>query len=459
MNKQTKSPEIDMINGGLSGKILLFAIPIMLSGILQLLFNAADVMVVGKWAGRLALAAVGSNSSLINLFTNLFMGLSVGTGVQVATNYGAGNNKAVSETVHTSVLLGLISGVFLTLVGLTFAGSILELMGTPEDVIELSKLYMRIYFLGMPFMLLYNFGSSILRSVGDTRRPLYYLTAAGIINVGLNVLFVVGFQMGVAGVALATIISQGVSCFLIIKRLMTAESCIKLEWLKLKLHPDKLKRIIRIGLPAGMQGLIFSLSNVVIQSSVNSFGSVIMAGNTAAANIEGFVYTSMNAFAQASITFTSQNRGAGKFSRINKILVRCLLIVTAVGFTVASTVLLMGTQVLSLYSTNQEVIAVGLRRLSVILSFYFLCGSMDVVVGSLRGLGYSIMPMIVSTIGACGVRLLWVATAFTWYRSLETLYMAYPISWAITTTVHLICYLIVRRKFPSKDIVKAQSAV
>ncbi|RRD93625.1 MATE family efflux transporter [Clostridiales bacterium COT073_COT-073] len=453
MRKNTNQ-EIDMLNGPLAGKILMFSLPIMLSGILQLLFNAADVMVVGKWAGRLALAAVGSNGALVNLLTNLFMGLSVGTSVQVSTNYGAGRKEDVSKIVHTSVLLSIISGVLLLGIGLLFAKPLLAMMGTPKDVIDLSALYLRIYFLGMPVMLLYNFGSAILRAVGDTKRPLYYLAIAGVVNVFLNIIFVVFLEMSVAGVALATILSQAVSCILMVRCLMSADSCIRLELSKLKLHRDKMFKVIRIGLPAGLQGVVFSLSNVVIQSSVNSFGSVVMGGNTASSNIEGFVYVSMNAFSQATVTFTSQNFGAGRYSRINKILITCLGIVTVIGLSLSTAIIFFGPQILRLYSSDAVVISYAMRRMVVILSLYFTCGIMEVFVGSLRGLGYSVMPMIVSTIGACGLRIFWIFTVFAWNRSLENLYISYPISWIITAAAHFICFVVVRRKFPKEDLSK-----
>ena len=457
--KQNREQEIDMLNGPLAGKILCFSLPLMLSGILQLLFNAADVMVVGKWAGRLALAAVGSNGALVNLLTNVFMGLSVGASVQVSTNYGAGRQEDVSKIVHTSVVLSLISGLLLMMIGLLFANPLLEIMGTPEDVISLSALYLRIYFLGMPAMLLYNFGSAILRAVGDTKRPLYYLVAAGLVNVALNILFVVEFQMSVAGVALATTISQCISCYLLVRRLLTVDSCIRLHLKKLTMHKDKLVKIIRIGLPAGLQGVVFSLSNVLIQSSVNSFGSVVMGGSTVSANVEGFVYVSMNAFSQATVTFTSQNLGAGKYSRINRILGNSLFLVLIIGVVLGNGIILFGRTFLSLFSPDPEVIGYGMRRMGVVLSTYFLCGMMEAVVGSLRGLGYSVMPMIVSAIGACGLRVLWIFTIFAWERSLESLFMSYPISWGVTLAVHLICFWVVRRKFPKEDAVKVRPAI
>lgn len=454
MTKQKKSFEIDMCNGPLLGKILLFSIPLMLSGILQLLFNAADIIVVGRFVGHQALAAVGSTSSLINLLVNVFIGLSVGTNVMVANYYGARKYDQVSETVHTSVLTSLVCGCVLILVGGFLAGPLLTLMGTPDDVLPQATLYMRIYFAGMPVIMLYNFGSAILRAIGDTRRPLYFLLFAGIINVLFNLLFVTQFHMGVAGVALATVLSQAVSAGLIVYTLIQSEGCFKLKLRKLKIHPERLKQMIRIGLPAGMQGAIFSISNVLIQSSINSFGSVAMAGSTAASNIEGFVYTSMNALHQTALSFTSQNYGAGKTDRITRILLLCLGCVSAVGLVMGNCAYFFGNQLLGIYSSDPEVISYGLIRMSYVAVPYFLCGIMDVMVGSLRGLGYSIMPMLVSLTGACGLRILWIFTAFRWFRSLDTLFLSYPISWALTAAVHILCYIFAIRK--KKALLTAQ---
>jgi putative efflux protein, MATE family len=443
--QKKKSYEIDMCHGPLLGKILLFSVPLMLSGILQLLFNAADVVVVGRFAGSQSLAAVGSTSSLINLLVNLFIGLSVGSNVLIARYYGGGQEKEVSDTVHTAILLSIISGLILCVMGVVLARPLLELMGTPEDVLDKSVLYMRIYFLGMPVLLLYNFGSSILRAIGDTQRPLYYLSAAGVINVMLNLFFVIVLHMDVAGVALATVLSQCVSAVCIVRCLMKCEGSFRLYPGRLHIYKDKLLRIARIGLPAGMQGAIFSVSNVLIQSSVNSFGSVAMAGNTAASNVEGFVYTAMNAMHQTAVSFTSQNFGGKQYGRINKVLAECLVIVVLIGLVMGNGVMLSGRQILGIYSSDGEVIEYGILRISIICTTYFLCGAMDTMVGAIRGLGYSVMPMIVSLLGACGFRILWIMTVFQWNRSLQTLYISYPISWGITFMVHVVCYIAVRK--------------
>ena len=442
-----KSYEIDMCNGPLLGKILIFAVPLMLSGILQLLFNAADIIVVGRFSGSHALAAVGSTSALINLLVNVFIGLSVGTNVLIAQYYGAKDRKNISETVHTSVLISLISGFILVFIGVALAKPILKLMGTPDDVLQHSVLYIRIYFLGMPVTMLYNFGAAILRAIGDTKRPLYFLSIAGVVNVILNLIFVIIFDMGVAGVALATVISQVISAALVVRCLACMYGMCRLDLKKLHIYRDKLMKMIQIGLPAGMQGAIFSLSNVLIQSSVNSFGSVAMAGNTAASNIEGFVYNSMNAVHQTALSFTSQNVGAKKYKRIGKILAQCLLIVSAIGLIMGIGAYALGEPLLHIYSSDTEVIQYGLARMQVICVSYFLCGIMDVMVGSLRGMGCSVMPMLVSLTGACGFRILWIFTVFAWKHSLFVLYISYPISWIITAGVHMICYAVVKKKY------------
>ena len=450
LKRSRKTFEIDMCNGPLLSKMLLFTVPLILSGILQLLFNAADVIVVGQFAGKEALAAVGSTGSLTNLLVNLFIGMSVGVNVLVARYYGGKQDKEVSETVHTAIVISVLGGILLAVIGLVLSRPLLTLMDTPEDVIWHSVLYMRIYFLGMPMMLLYNFGSAVLRAIGDTRRPLYYLTIAGVINVCLNLWFVISLHMGVAGVALATIIAQAVSAVLIVRCLMKSEGCFQLSPHKLKISGDKFVRIARIGLPAGLQGALFSISNVLIQSSVNSFGSVAMAGNTAASNLEGFVYTAMNGVHQTAVSFTGQNLGGKRFDRITGILTRCLVLVTLIGLVMGNGFVIFGEALLGLYSADAEVIAYGMQRLLYICTLYFMCGVMEVFVGSIRGLGYAIMPMIVSLLGACVFRVIWIYTIFSWNRTLETLYISYPVSWTLTAVVHLICFFIVKKKLMHK---------
>ncbi len=446
-----KSYEIDMVNGPILGKILVYSIPLMLSGILQLLFNAADVIVVGRYAGSQSLAAVGSTSALINLLVNVFIGLSVGVNVMVARYYGARRETADNETIHTAVALSLVSGLFLVVIGLLLARPLLELMGTPDDVLGKAALYMRIYFAGMPVTMLYNFGAAVLRAVGDTRRPLYFLTFAGIVNVVLNLFFVIALNMDVAGVALATVISQCISAGLVVRCLMKSEGCLKLHIKKLRIRRLLLIKIMRIGLPAGLQGAVFSVSNVLIQSSVNSFGSVVMAGNTASSNIEGFIYNAMNAVYQTNLSFTSQNFGAKKYGRINKIMMTCIAVVAAVGISLGMAAFAAGDFLLGIYSSDAEVLKYGMIRLSIIGTTYFLCGIMDTMVGSIRGIGYSVMPMLVSLTGACGLRILWIFTIFQWHRTLMTLYISYPVTWIVTAAAHFICFMIVRKRLPKED--------
>ena len=454
-----KSHEIDMLSGPLLPKILLFAIPLALSSILQLLFNAADVIVLGRYVGEDALAAVGSTTALINLLINLFVGLSVGVNVLVAQHYAKGDRGVVSEIVHTAVATSLLSGFGMIFVGYFASAPLLEMMGTPENVLPLSALYMRIYFAAMPFVMLYNFGAAILRAVGDTRRPLYYLLFAGVVNVVLNLYFVVACDLGVAGVALATAISNLISSLLVLHALMTETSSLRLYLNRLRIQPRILRRIFTIGLPAGLQGCIFSLSNTLIQSSVNSFGYIVMAGSSAASNIEGFIYNAMNAVYQANLSFTSQNIGAGKYSRVGKILKTCLLVVTVIGAGMGISARVFGVQLLSVYNENPDVIAAGLVRLTFIAGLYFLCGWMDVLVGSLRGMGYAMTPMIVSLVGACGLRILWIFTIFAAWHDLRVLFVSYPITWIVTAGAHFFCYRMARKRLPAEDEMPAQSAV
>ena len=452
MKKASNSHEIDMVNGTILDKLIIFAIPVMLSGILQLLFNAADVIVVGRFAGEEALAAVGSTNSLINLLVNIFIGISVGTNVLVARYYGAEDKLGVKETVHTAILTAIISGIILIFIGILFTRPLLVLMGSPDNVLPLSAIYLKIYFLGMPATMLYNFGSAILRAIGDTKRPMIYLTLAGVLNVGLNLILVIVFNLGVIGVALATAISQFLSAALIIRALVKEEGAVKLNLKELRIHKSKLIGLLRVGLPAGMQGAIFSISNVLIQSSINSFGSTAMAGNTAAASIEGFVYVGMNAFHQTAVSFVSQNYGAGKIKRIKTISWYCIIMVTVVGLVMGLGAVALGHPLLSIYSDKENVIAYGILRLKYICGFYCLCGIMDTMVGIIRGLGYSIMPMIVSLLGACAFRILWIYTIFAAVGTLANLYVSYPISWVITAAAHIICLLVVWKRDIKRDI-------
>lgn len=441
-----RSYEMDLCSGPLLSKILLFSLPLILSGVLQLLFNATDIVVVGKFAGSNAMVAVGSTTSLFNLLVNSFIGISVGANVLVARHYGERDYDGVQQTIQTALLTGLIGGAILIVLGVVLARPMLTLMATPDEVIDQAVLYMQVYFIGMPATMIYNFGAAVLRAVGDTRRPLYFLMAAGVMNVLGDLLFVCLLGMGVAGTAIATVLSQCVSAALTVLCLVKTDGMCHLDLRRLHFRADKFARIMQVGLPAGMQSVIFNISNVLIQSSVNSFGAVTVAGNTAAANIEGFVYISMNALYQTSISFTSQNLGAKNYHRIDQTLVRCMCIVTLIGLVLGNGAHLLGNHLLHIYSDDLEVISFGMQRLSVISVTYCLCGMMDVLAGTIRGLGYSMLPMIVSLIGACVFRIIWIFTVFRVQHTLFILYASYPISWILTILAHFVCYLIVRKK-------------
>lgn len=455
MGEIKKKDYSNMITGPTLGKMIMFSIPVILSGVLQLLFNAADIIVVGNFAGDESLAAVGSTSSLINLFTNVFIGLSVGTNVLIAHFVGSGNHKNITDTVHTSIFVGAISGVFLTIAGFFLANPVLQLMGNPDNVIGLATIYLKIYFLGMPALLVYNFGAAMLRAIGDTKRPLYFLTAAGILNVALNMVLVIVFGMGVAGVGIATVISQYLSAVLVLIYLNKNGGILKFDPKKLRINKVILMRIMAIGFPAGLQGTIFSLSNVVIQSAVNSFGSVVVAGNSAAMNIEGFVYIAMNAIYQTAITFVGQNYGAGKKKRVLKCTLQCQAIVVVVGLSFGMLCNIYSEQLIRIYSSSPAVIIAGKLRCSYILPFYFLCGTMDSMVGALRGIGQSIIPMVTSLIGACAFRLIWIATMFQFSKTIQMLYVSYPISWTITFIAHVLFFIYFYRKIPERKIENA----
>ncbi|MBQ3137168.1 MAG: MATE family efflux transporter [Clostridia bacterium] len=443
---------MDMCSGSIFKKMLRFALPLMLSGILQLLFNAADIIVVGNFAGDESLAAVGATTTLINLMTNLFIGLSVGVNVLTANYYGAGKADEVKTTVHTAMALSVVSGIFLTVAGIVFAPQILRMMKVPDDVIDLSVIYLRTYFSGMIAVMVYNFGSAVLRAVGDTQRSLYFLTASGIVNVVLNLIFVIVFNWGVFGVGLATVISQVVSAALVVITLMKEKSAIRLSFKELKIDRHKLARIAQIGLPAGLQGMLFSISNLLIQSSVNSFGKIVIAGNSASANVEGFAFTAMNAFHQAAVAFTGQNKGAGKYDRLGKVLTTSLIYVFITGLVFAVIYNVFSYGLIDLYTNSADVVAAGVKRLTIIATAYFLAGMMDVVVGAIRGLGYSVVPMIVSVFGICVFRVFWIFCIFSQpeYHNIESIYYSYPISWILTMSVQLLCYMVIKVKVIDK---------
>ena len=449
MRMRDRHYEIDMLNGPVMPKLFSFALPLMLSSMLQLTFNAADVIVVGRFEGDAALAAVGAPGALINLLINLFLGLSVGANVVVAQAYGANDYRGTGEAVHTSIALSLLGGVSMGIFGFFAAGFCLGLMRTPAEVLPLATAYMRIYFLGMPANMLYNFGAAILRAVGDTRRPLTYLTIAGVVNVALNLLFVIVFHMGVQGVALATIISQMISAALVILCLIRSDGAIHLDPRKIRFHGRKVAQICKVGLPAGLQGMVFSISNVLIQSTVNSFGKTVVAGNTTASNVEGYIYVSMNAIYQAAITFTGQNVGAKKYHRISRVARAALTTVAGIGLALGAVLWGFMKPLFHIYTNDETVVSAAAIRSTVIAPTYFLCGMMDTTVGLLRGMGASVVPMVVSVLGACVLRILWIMFIFPLNPTLNMLYISYPVSWFITFCAHMVCYFIIKsRKYP-----------
>ena len=451
--RKAKNYQIDINSGSTVKNILLFSLPLMGQGILQLLFNATDLIVVSKFSssGSDSMGAVGATSSLINLIVNLFVGLSIGANVIVAKDFGSKNQRDISASVHTAMLLSIISGIFLSIVGIGLSKFFLVWMGTPTEILPLSTKYLRFYFSGILASMIYNFGAAILRAVGDTRRPLHFLMISGVVNVILNLIFVIFFKLDVSGVGLATAISQTVSAVLIVVSLMKETSEVHLDLKKLHINRTKLIQILKIGVPAGLQGCLFSLSNVVIQSSVNSFGKTVVAGNSAAQSIEGFIYITMNAISQGSTTFCSQAFGARDFSKIKKVFLICLAYVFLHGLIFGGLTAIFAEYFIRLYAESnppKELVDTGKIRLIIIASTYALCGMMEVVVGALRGLGRSVLPMIVSLVGACGLRLLWLATVFQIgrFHCLETIYLSYPISWLVTTLVHLVCFMVAFHK-------------
>ena len=435
-----------MCNGSIMDKLISFALPLMLSGVLQLMFNAVDIIVVGRFSGSQALAAVGSTTALIAVFTNLFIGISLGANVLGARFYAAGRDKEMSETVHTAITLALISGIVMAFIGVLFARGALELMGTPDDVIRLSTLYMRIYFCGMPFFMLYNYGAAILRAVGDTKRPLFYLIAAGLANVVLDLLLVIVIPMNVAGVAVGTVASQMVSCILVLRCLYRTEGSYQLRFSRLTIKSEHLKMIFQVGVPAGIQSTVINFSNALLQSSVNSFGSTAMAGYTAANNIIGFLYSAVNAVTQACMSFTSQNYSVGKPKRMDRVLVNCIILTVSVSAAMGIGAYAFGGQLLKIYTSEADVIRCGLEVLSITTVPYFLCGIMDLFPGAMRGMGHSGVPMILSVIGTVGTRIVWVYLLFPHHRSLYFLFISYPASWILTIIMQAVCFYFVRKQ-------------
>lgn len=438
--------EIDMCNGSIMDKLISFSIPLMLSGVLQLLFNAVDIIVVGRFTGDKALAAVGSTTALINVFVNLFIGISLGANVLAARYHATGQKKEMSETVHTAITLALVSGIIIGILGVVLAKPALQKMDTPENVLELSALYMRIYFLGMPFFMMYNYGAAILRAVGDTRRPLYFLMISGIVNTLLNLYLVIHFHMGVAGVAIATVISQCISCVLVLICLYRSEESYQLRFSKLRMKKQYVKKIFQVGIPAGIQSTIITFSNVLLQSSVNSFGAIAMAGYTAANNIFGFLFVSVNSVTQACMSFTSQNYGVGKYKRMDKVLKNCLILTVVVAGILGGGAYIFGRQLLHIYTSSEQVVSCGMEILLYTTVTYFLCGIMDLFPGALRGMGHSTVPMILSVVGTVGTRLVWIYLVFPRHRALDVLFLSYPASWSLTILMQVICFYFVRKK-------------
>ena len=439
--------ESDMCNGSIMDKLITVSLPLMLTSILQLMFNAVDIIVVGRFSGSQALAAVGSTTALINIFTNLFIGISLGANVLAARYFAAGRDREMSEAVHTAITLALISGIVMAFVGLGASRAALELMGTPEDVIDQSALYMRIYFMGMPFFMLYNYGAAILRAVGDTRRPLFFLGAAGLTNVALDLLLVIVIPLDVAGVAIGTVASQMISCILVIRCLCKTEGSYQLHFSKLSIRKVYLIRIFQVGIPAGIQSTVINFSNAMLQSSVNSFGSTAMAGYTAANNILGFLYAAVNAVTQACMSFTSQNFGVGKYKRMDRVLLDCAILSVGVSGVLGVGAYLFGTQLLGIYTGDAEVIQCGMEILSITTVPYFLCGIMDLLPGALRGMGHSAVPMVLSVIGTVGTRILWIYVFFPHHRSLYFLFISYPGSWIATILMQAVCFWFVRKRY------------
>ena len=452
-----KTRSMDLVNGPVVSGIIRYTIPIVLSSALQLLFNAADLMVVGQFCGSLSVGAISSTGAITNLIINLFVGLSVGAGVCVAHAIGSRREQDLRETVHTAIPLAILSGLVLTVIGMAVTRPMLKLMGTPEDVLPLSATYMMIYFGGVTFTLLYNFGSAILRAAGDTRSALIYLTLAGILNVILNLVFVICFHMNVAGVGLATVISQALSAILVLREIMRRPDACRFEFWKSHIYLVPLRKMITIGLPAGIQGCLFSASNVVIQSSVNSFGSVMVAGCGAASNIEGFIWTTMSGVSQAAVNYIGQNLGAGQFDRIRKVFRSCLYIVTFLGLTMGIAAYIYAPQLLSIYITDSpEAIAAGQSRMMFIALPYFLGGIMDMSTGALRGLGKSLLPMLVTILGVCVLRVVWVSTIFQVFHTPACLFLSYPVSWLITEIVQFILFKTSLKKLEAQAALPSQ---
>ena len=450
-----KSTELNMIDGPILPRILQFALPLAATGMLQLLFNAADVIVVGKFSGSVALAAVGATSSLVNLIVNTFIGISVGVNILIARRVGCRDDEGVRRASHCAIALSIALGLLVMLIGLVFSRPLLEWMATPDDILEKSALYLKIYFLGVPFTLIYNFGAAILRAYGDTKRPMVFLTVSGVINALLNLFFVIVCKIDVAGVAIATVISQVISVILVLRCLLRFNGPARIVLRELRIYKDEAVRMLQIGLPAGLQTMLFNISNVMVQSAVNGFGADVVAANTASANIASFTYTAMDSVYHAAITFTSQNLGAQRYDRIRKIFWSSNAAVLIIGLPLCAISTVFGPQLLSIYISATDpaydiIIQAGMVRTYYTTTVYFLCGIMDACCGMVRGLGAAWLPMIVSLTGACLLRIVWIKTIFVWVHTLEILYVSYPITWFITAAVHCICFAVLWRKMQTR---------
>lgn len=454
MDTTKKSPgkyEMDMCSGPLLRKLIIYSLPLMATGILQLLFNAVDLIVVGRLRGSDALAAVGATTSLVIMLTNLFFGISIGANVIVARFYASGDRQKLEKAVHTVMVTGVICGILAMMIGAPLSQQALHWMGTPDDILEQSSLYLKIYYCGMPFFLTYNFGSAILRGIGDTRRPLYFLTAAGIANVGFNILLVAGFGLGVEGVAIGTVISQLLSCLLVVITLLRTDGPYKVVPKKLRVEGDLLVLMLRIGVPAGLQGMLINFSNVLIQSSVNSFGNDAMAGYAAASNLNAFLFMAVNAITQSCLSFVSQNYGARNLRRADRVVLTCGGMDLVVGSAMGILFCIFGEQLLSIYAEKPEVIACGMQNIMVICAPYALCGIMDMLPGAMRGLGYSTVPMFITLTGVCLFRVFWIYVVFPAHRSLTNLFLSFPVSWILTIIMQAACLFIVRKHIWKKE--------
>ena len=451
-----RTSTIDMSKGSILKNLLLFAIPLACTSILQLLFNAADMVVVGQFSkdSQLAVGAIGSVGSLINLFVNFFMGLSIGATILIARYFGANREKDMSETIHSAILVSAISGIILTVLGVLLSEKLLVLMGSPAEMFDLSNLYLKIYFGGIASTMVYNFGSAILRAVGDTKRPLIFLAISGVVNVGLNVFFVLVLKMSVDGVAIATVISQTLSAVLVLLCLAREKGALKLSFKKLRLHKQKVIDILKLGIPAGLQSSMFSISNIIIQASINSFGAITVSGHAAVLSIEGFVYSPMNSFHHAALSFTAQNIGAGQNKRVNKALFIAPLCAIVTGLVLGLATYVFGDPLIRIYITDtnpeivNQIVIKGIERMGTICVYYFMCGAMDALSGIMRGAGYSLTPTLINLIGVCGIRLLWIYTIFAMptYHTINALLFSYPLTWGLVIVALLVFYFTIAKR-------------